>query len=123
MIVDDSATFREAIRHLLGKNNEFQIVAEAENGKSAIEMYAINRPELILMDIEMPVMDGIEATKIMLGSNKDLKIIAVTAHEERLYIDDILNTGFTGFVYKNQVFDQLENAIESVITGKLFISI
>ena len=66
MIVDDSAAFRDAIRHLLSKNNAYQIVAEAENGKTAIEMMKQHTPELILMDIEMPVMNGIEATKLLL---------------------------------------------------------
>jgi DNA-binding NarL/FixJ family response regulator len=122
MIVDDSAAFRDAIRHLLSKNNAYHIVAEAENGKTAIEMMKQHTPELILMDIEMPVMNGIEATKLLLKNNKDLKIIAITAHEERLYIDDIANAGFIAFIYKNQVFDQLENAIESAIKRKLIIT-
>jgi two-component system, NarL family, response regulator DegU len=121
MIVDDSATFRDAIRHLLSKNPAHKVVAEAENGKTAIEMYEKHQPELVLMDIEMPVMNGVEATKILLGRNKELKIIAITAHHERMYLDDILNTGFLGFVYKNNVFDQLENAIESALSGKLYL--
>jgi DNA-binding NarL/FixJ family response regulator len=119
MIVDDSPAFRDAIRHLLSKNPAYKIIAEAENGKIAIERLKQYTPDLILMDIEMPEMDGIEATKIMLKMNKDLKIIAITAHEERLYLDDIVNTGFIAFIFKNQVFDQLENAIESAISGKL----
>jgi DNA-binding NarL/FixJ family response regulator len=123
MIVDDSATFRDAIRHLLSKNPAHQVVAEAENGKTAIEMSEKHNPDLILMDIEMPIMDGIEATKILLEKNSGLKIIAITAYQERMYLDDILNTGFLGFIYKNNIFDQLENAIESAISGKLFITL
>ena len=66
---------------------------------------------------------GLKQQNCCLKNNKDLKIIAITAHEERLYIDDIANTGFIAFIYKNQVFDQLENAIESAIKGKLIITI
>ena len=123
MIVDDSAAFRDAIRHLISKNPAYQVVAEAENGQTAIELCEKHQPDLILMDIEMPIMNGIEATKLLLLGNKDLKIIGVTAHEERLYLDDIVTAGFVAFIYKNQVFDQLEDAIESAIAGKFYLTL
>jgi DNA-binding NarL/FixJ family response regulator len=122
MIVDDSVAFRDAIRHLLSKNPAYHIVAEAENGRIAFGMLEKNRPDIILMDIEMPVMNGIQATKLMLEKNKELKIIAISMHHEKLYLNDILNAGFKAFVNKNNVFDQLENAIDNVYAGKANLS-
>ncbi len=123
MIVDDSSAFREATKHLLSKNPTYQIVAEAENGKIALDKLEEYNPDLILMDIEMPVMNGIEATKIMLKMNKDLKIIAISAHQESLYLKDILNAGFSASVNKNNIFDQLETAIEHTRTGRMYLSV
>jgi DNA-binding NarL/FixJ family response regulator len=123
MIVDDSAAFRDAMKHMLKKNEDYQIVAEAENGQIALEMMEIHHPDLILMDIEMPVMNGIEATKIMLEKNKELTIIAISSHQEHLYLKDIMRAGFRASVYKNNVFDQLETAIEYAMTGRWYLSV
>jgi len=123
MIVDDSEAFRSATKHLLSKNTDYQVVAEAQNGIIALEMLEKHNPDLILMDIEMPEMNGIEATKIMLKKNSQLRIIAISAHQESLYIKDILNAGFIASVNKNNVFDQLETAIEHAVTGRMYLSV
>ncbi|MEN8120686.1 MAG: response regulator transcription factor [Bacteroidota bacterium] len=121
MIVDDSQTFREAISHILSKNTAHQIVGEAENGKHAVEMFEKINPDLILMDIEMPVMNGINASKLILKKNKAVKIIAVSNYDEKLYLKEIIDAGLIGFVNKNKVFDQLEDAITHAYIGKLYI--
>jgi len=123
MLVDDSSAFRDAIRHLLSKNPAHCVVAEAENGKTAIEMFEKHQPELVLMDIEMPIMNGIDATKILLANNNDLKIIAISAHQESLYLKDIMRAGFRASVNKNNVFDQLDTAIEYATTGRWYLSV
>lgn len=111
MIVDDSAAFREATRHLLSKNPICEIVAEAENGIVAIEKHETTKPDIILMDVEMPILNGIEATKQILQIDNHVKIIAVTAYQEGIYLEGLGNIGFTNYVNKNKVFDQLEDAI------------
>ncbi len=123
MIVDDSEAFRSATKHLLSKNPAYQVVAEAQNGIIALEMLEKYHPDLILMDIEMPVMNGIEATKIMLKKNNKLRIIAISAHQESLYMKDILNAGFIASVNKNNVFDQLYTAIEHAASGRMYLSV
>jgi len=118
MIVDDSAAFREATRHLLSKNPIFEVVAEAENGKRAVEIFEEQKLDLILMDIEMPIMNGIEATKQILKTGNHVKIIAVSAYQEKIYLNNLLDIGFIAYVNKNNVFDQLKEVINSVSTGK-----
>ena len=121
MIVDDSKAFREAVRHLLRKKPDCEVVAEAENGKKAVEIAKNEKLDLVLMDIEMPVMNGIDATKLMLYQNSSLKVIAVSSYQEKLYLDDIISAGFKAFVNKNNVFENLEDAISNVYSGKLHV--
>ena len=121
MIVDDSKTFREAIRHLLSKNTEYEIVAEAENGKQALEISKKEHLDIVLMDIEMPIMNGIEATKLMLYQNSLLKVVAITSYQDKMYLMDIISAGFKAFVNKNNVFDELEEAISDAYKGKMHV--
>lgn len=121
MIVDDSSVFREATKVLLSKYGIYEIVAEAENGEIAINLYQQYAPELILMDIEMPVMNGIEAAHAIKALNYQVKIIAVSAHGEKLYLNKTLNTNFSGIVYKNNMAEQLHEAITFAYVGKIYI--
>ncbi len=121
MIVDDNKVFREAIRHMLKRNTTYEIVAEAENGEQALEVSAKQHLDLVLMDIEMPIMNGIEACKLMLYQNNSLKMIAITSYQDKMYLSDIIGAGFKAFVNKNNVFDELEEAISNAISGKIHI--
>lgn len=121
MIVDDSKTFREATRILLKTNPSYEVVAEADNGKSAIDLYKKFKPEIILMDIEMPVLNGFEATKQLINENSDIKILAISSHLDKLYQKKAMDTGFKGFVYKNNMTEQLFQAIESVSKNRTYI--
>ena len=121
LVVDDSKTFREATKLLLKKNAAYQIIAEADNGKQAIEMYLSEKPDLILMDIEMPVLSGVEATKKIRETDSEIKIIAISAHLDKLYFKEAIDAGFSGFVYKNNMPEQLHEAIEYAIEGKIYL--
>ncbi len=121
MIVDDSKTFREATKLLLKRNPVYEIVAEADNGDKAIKLYTQYLPDLVLMDIEMPVMNGIDATIAIMHDHKEAKIIAISAHKEKLYLNEALKAGFSGFVYKNNMTEQLHDAITFAYVGKIYI--
>lgn len=121
MIVDDNKAFREATKHFLSRNTEYQVVAEAENGNQAIELFDKIKIDLVLMDIEMPVLNGIETTKWLLKKDHSLKIIAVSNYHEQQYINDIKNAGFLSYVNKNNVTEQLEEAIANVFNGKFYL--
>ena len=118
MIVDDNKTFRVALRHLLEINKNYEIVCEAENGKQAVQLLDSYVPELVLMDIEMPIMNGIQAAKQMLWENTHLKLIAITMYKEKAYIDEIISAGFRACIFKSEVFDTIDRVIKNVIENK-----
>ncbi len=118
MIVDDSKSFRKALRHILNLNDKYEIIAEAENGKQALDLLKTCTPELVLMDIEMPEMNGIEATKLMLWRNKNIKFIAITMYRDKAYLNEILGAGFRACIFKSNIFDELDEAIETVFEDK-----
>ena len=120
MIVDDSDTFRDALKLILNKNKEYEIVGEAENGIEAIEQFSRLSPDLILMDIEMPEMNGIEATKRILWQNKNIIFIAITMYKDKAYLTELIGSGFKACIFKNNVFDELDDAIKKVCNGELY---
>ncbi|MDF1548968.1 MAG: response regulator transcription factor [Bacteroidales bacterium] len=121
MIVDDNKAFREATKHFLSRNTEYQVVAEAENGNQAIELFYMKKPDLILMDLEMPGLNGMETTKLLLKKDQSVKIIAVSNYQEPQYINDVIEAGFLSFVNKNNITDHLEDAIANVLNGKFYL--
>ena len=113
MIVDDSTIIRKTLQIKLEELG-FNVVAQAKSGKEAIKMYTETLPDLVTMDITMPIMNGIEALKLIKKSYKDAKIIMVTSHgEEKLVMDAIVN-GAKGYILKPITEDKLINAISRV---------
>jgi len=104
LLVDDSSLARLMIKDIL-QANSYAVVGEAENGKAALEMYKKINPMIVIMDIIMPVMDGMEALKEILGYNPQAKIIIVSAISEREYIDKAMQLGT--FDYITKPFDEM----------------
>ena len=117
IIVDDSKQFREGLRFFLEAQKEIEIIAEAENGKQVIELPNIHQADIILMDIEMPEMNGIDAAKKIIQADFHKKIIAITMYTETTYLKALLEAGFKGCVFKNNVYDQAIDAINEVKNG------
>lgn len=120
--VDDHNLFRESLVFSLGRNNEFEIVAEASNGLEAISEYEKHKPDLVLMDILMPELDGIEATRKIIEKHPDAKIIALTMFGEEEFYHKMINLGVKGFVLKQSSFSELETAIIMVSKGDFYFS-
>lgn len=114
MIVDDSRSFRLALRHLLEKNKKYEIICEAENGRQALDLMNSFVPEIVLMDIEMPIMDGLKAAKLMLWENSKIKFIAITMYRDKAYLDEIMSAGFRACIFKSDVYDEIYNVIDVV---------
>jgi DNA-binding NarL/FixJ family response regulator len=120
VLADDHPLIRAGFRSLLGVNERFEIVAEAENGKELIERALATNPDIILADINMPIMSGLDAVA-ELGKNTTIKFIILTMHEEREYILQALKLGVSGYVLKNIERSELERAIITVYEeGKYF---
>ena len=122
IIVDDHTLFRNGLRILLNTLEDYQVVAEAANGKQFIELLEINMPDLVLLDINMPVMDGIEAATIAQKMHPDLKIITLSMYGEEDYYYKMVNAGVKGFVLKNSDIKEVKTALDVVYEGGSFFS-
>lgn len=122
LIADDHQLFREGLINLLSDTTEIEVVAHAENGKIAVEKAIIYKPDIVIMDIGMPVLGGIDATKLLKSKMPDIKIIALSMHSDKHFIKSMLEAGATGYLFKNCTHAQLIEAIETVYAGKKYLS-
>lgn len=121
-IVDDHVIFRNGLRTILNKVENFQIVGEASNGSEFIAALKNTDPDIVLMDIKMPVMDGVEATQRALEINPDIKIIALSMFGDEEYLQEMIRAGVSGFLIKNVTRKILTHAIEVVCNGGNYYS-
>lgn len=122
LITDDHQLFREGLVNLLFSAPDIEVIAQAEDGKDAIEKAKHFKPDVILIDIAMPNMTGIEATKELKKQMPEIKVIGVSMHSDKQYVKGILEAGADGYLLKNCTYRQLTEAIKSVYTGKKFLS-
>lgn len=122
IIVDDHEIFRNGLRMVINKLGYAKVVGEAEDGAAFLSLIEKTETDLVLMDIEMPVMNGIEATKKALELYPDLKIIALTMFREDAYIQSMMEAGVKGFLIKNISKDVLDRALQAVYNGKTYYS-
>lgn len=122
LITDDHQLFREGLVNLLFSTPDIEVIAEAENGEEAIEKAKHFKPDVMLLDIAMPKMNGIEATRELKKVMPEIKIIAVSMHSDKQYVKGILEAGAEGYLLKNCTYRQLTEAIQSVHSGKKFLS-
>ncbi|MDF1551324.1 MAG: response regulator transcription factor [Bacteroidales bacterium] len=122
IIADDHIIFRKGLRTILNEIPEIKVVAEASNGQELLQILKTQQVDIILMDIKMPLMDGLEATEKISKKYPDIKVIALTMHEEIGYFNQMIDAGAVGFLLKKTNKDELETAIKSVIEGDNYFS-
>ena len=122
VIAEDHTILREGLKALLSAKADFSIVGEAEDGRDAIRCVGQERPDLILMDLSMPKMNGLEAIREIKKQNPDTKVIVLTVHKTEEYILASLRAGADGYVLKDATHSELEMAINNVLKGKRFLS-
>lgn len=122
LITDDHQLFREGIVNLLSASSDIEIVAQAENGEDAIAKAKKLKPDVVIMDIGMPVMNGVEATRILSKELPQVKVLALSMHSDKQYIKEILEAGAYGYLFKNCTYDQLTEAVSTVSQGKKYLS-
>ncbi len=121
LIADDHAIMREGIRALLNVHDDFEIVGEASEGKEAIEKTQELAPDVVIMDISMPTMDGLEATRRIIRKNPRAKVLVLTQHDNREYILSAIKAGVAGYVPKKALGSDLVSAIRAVYQGDSFL--
>ena len=122
IIVDDHTLFRNGLRILLNNMENYRVIGEAANGKQFLDQLEKEMPDLVLLDINMPVMDGIEAATIAHSKYPNLKIITLSMYGEEDYYYKMVNAGVKGFVLKNSDIKQVKNALDIVFDGGSFFS-
>jgi len=121
LVVDDHAMFREGVRGLLERKG-FNVVGEAGDGREAIAAVRELSPDLVVMDITMPDIDGIAATEDIMGSSPDTKVIALSIHAGKRFVENMLQAGAAGYILKDSVPEQLVEAVHAVLKGETYLS-
>ncbi len=122
IIVDDHTLFRNGLKILLNNLKDYRVVAEASNGKEFLDLLETTHPDLVLLDIEMPVMDGIEAARLAIQKFPTLKIITLSMYGEEDYYYQMVNAGVKGFMLKNSDIKEVKAALETVSEGGSYFS-
>lgn len=122
LLAEDHCIVREGLRALLQLESDFKIVGEAENGRQAVALAASLEPDVIVMDIAMPQLNGMEATRQILHARPSTRIIVLSAHSDDAYVENVMNLGAAGYLIKQTAANVLPKAIREVHNGKPFFS-
>jgi DNA-binding NarL/FixJ family response regulator len=122
IIVDDHRLFRSGLKYILDESDKYRVIAEASNGAEFLEIIQKVTPDLVIMDISMPIMNGIEASKNALSQFPDMKILILSMYGESEYYSVLLNIGVKGFVLKDSDNDEFYTAINKVLEGSTYFS-
>ena len=121
IIADDHALFREGLRSLLSKEPDIEVVAEAGDGSTAVRLAQELQPDLIMMDLTMPHMNGIEATRQIVSNNRNIRVLVLSMESDRSFVVAALNAGATGYLLKEAAFAEVAIATRAVAAGEAYL--
>jgi DNA-binding NarL/FixJ family response regulator len=122
ILADDHAMMREGLRAILEGELGYAVIAQAGNGRDTVALVKEHRPDLVIMDISMPDMNGIEATRQLIQEMPRTKVIALSMHTDKRFVGEMLGAGASGYILKQGAMDELQLAIQTVLSGKTYIS-
>jgi len=122
LVADDHDLVRMGIVRMLSDVKSFEVIAEAKTGEEAVSLARQLRPDVVLMDVKMPGIGGLEATRKILSMECAPKVVAVTAIDDDMYTDRLMKAGASGYVTKGAGFDEITKAIDTVVQGNLYMS-
>jgi len=122
LLADDHPLFRQSIRSVLEKEPDFQIIGEAGDGEEAVRLVNELRPDVVLMDITMPKLDGLEATRQIKASHSDIAVLVLTIHSDDQHIIGILEAGAAGYLTKSVFGEEVVQSVRGVIAGEMVLS-
>lgn len=122
LLADDHKILRKGIRMLIDSQPDMEVVGEAKTGREAIEEARQLKPDIVVMDVSMPELNGIEATRQICEETKHTRVVALSMHKDSVYVREILRAGACGYLLKDSEDDDLVKAIRSVHRGEAFLS-
>ncbi|TRX48618.1 response regulator transcription factor [Fulvivirga sp. M361] len=121
LIADDHQMFIDGLKSMLEEIDDVEVIGEATNGKEIVEMCKDTQADVVIMDVSMPEMDGIEATREILKKNSSIKVLGLSMHNDRNFISGLLKTGASGYILKNTGKDELVAALHMIESGENYI--
>jgi len=121
LLADDHKILRSGLRELLEREETLKVIAEAEDGRTAVRLYRELRPDLTLMDISMHDLNGIEATRQIIGHSPEAKIIILSVHSGQQFVADVFRAGASGYLLKDCDFSEVVQAIQAVAAGETYL--
>jgi len=123
LLADDHKIIRDGLKSLIAREEDIEIVGEAENGRSAVRLAKKLHPEIVVMDVSMPDMNGIEATKKITEKVPGARVIGLSMYSEKRFISQMFDAGATGYLPKDCAFEELADAIRSVHSNKIYLNL
>jgi two-component system response regulator NreC len=122
VLADDHQIVRHGLRSLLSAEPDMQIVGEADNGRAVVKMVQEKSPQVVIMDISMPDLNGIEATRQILNEAPGIKVIALSMHSDSLFVLNMFKAGAAGYLLKDCALEELVKAVRTVLNRKIYLS-
>jgi len=122
ILADDHKITRQGLSSLLDKQPDMEVIAEVEDGREAVSKVRELEPDVVIMDVSMPELNGMEATRQIVSDFPKVKVIALSMHSDALYVAEMLKNGASGYLLKDCAFEELSNAIKAVAEGKTYLS-
>lgn len=122
LIADDHKIVRDGLRALLEKRADLEVIAEAEDGRTTVQLAQELSPDVIIMDISMPDLNGVEATRQILSDAPQIKVIALSMHSDRRFVTEVFKAGASGYLLKDCAFEELHTAIHTVRANHTYLS-
>ncbi|MFQ5674326.1 MAG: response regulator [bacterium] len=122
LLADDHKIVRDGLHSLLKKEAGMEVIGEADNGRETVQLAREMEPDIIIMDISMPDLNGVEATRQIISNSPEAKIIALSMHSDKRFVKGILSAGAKGYLLKDSAFEELVDAIHTVVSGKFYLS-
>ncbi|MDP7421365.1 MAG: response regulator transcription factor [bacterium] len=122
VLADDHKIIREGLKALIEKHADLKVVAEAENGRDAVRMAQEHAPDIIIMDVAIPELNGMEATRQLLADSPGTKVIAFSMRSDRRFVTEMLKAGSVGYLLKDSAFEEMVKTIRGVMNGQIYLS-
>jgi two-component system response regulator NreC len=122
LLADDHKITREGLRSLLEKQQDMEVVAEAKDGRTAVSLAEELLPDVVIMDVSMPDLNGVQATRQIVGRLPNVKIVGLSMHSDSLFVTEMLKSGASGYLLKDCAFEELTQAIHAVVAGNTYLS-